>query len=277
MSPSSKRGSGDSGNVNGGRPARRSGGDGEPDPDPDLTDPDVDPETSRSTAATTAAAGTAGPYDDDDVPLVSDSRLPRLAAAAGIVYALLGFVGSSLLPFGRVTPTDSAADIAAQITDQRGRVSAGILLTLLSLFFLLVFVAFLYRWLRDAEGPGGWLATLSLLGGVMLAAMLSVVVLLSIGATVLESYGDDVLIARTLLVLQWQSVAIAFVPAAAFVGGTGAVGYLTGVLPRWLSVSGLIIGFGLLVPPLAFLPFLLSSLWIGMLAVYLLQRIRAGL
>ncbi len=201
-------------------------------------------------------------------------RYGRLAALAGILYAVVGFVGWSLLPAGRVEPNDPAAEVARQLVEDRGRISAGILLTLFSLFFLVVFVSWLHRWLRDAEGEGGWLATLALVGGVLLAAMLSVVTLLSIAATVLEGYGDDPVIARTLLVLQWQAVAVAFVPSAAFVGGVALVGHTTGYLPRWLNYSGLVIAVGLLIPPVAFLPFLLSSLWTGMLAVMLLQRSR---
>jgi hypothetical protein len=198
----------------------------------------------------------------------------RLAAFFGLAYALIGVVGPSLLSVGSVRPTDSAAEIARELTDQRGRMSAGILITLFSLFFFIVFLAWLYRWLRDAEGEGGWLAHVALIGGILLVAMLSVVILLSIAVTVLEDYGPDPVIARTLMVLQWQAMAVAFVPTAAFVGGTAFVGHATGVLPRWLNYSGIAIAMGLLIPPLAFLPYLLSSLWTGMLAIMLLQRSR---
>jgi hypothetical protein len=216
-------------------------------------------------------------YDDDDfrpAPAVAFRRLDRVAPAAGLVYALLGFIGSSLLPVGDVDPEDSAQVIAAQLADDRGRVSAGILLTMFSLFFLLVFVAWLHRWLKDTEGERGWLSTLALIGGVLMVAMMAVVVLLSIAATVLETYGDDPVIARTLLIFQWQAVAIAFVPTAAFIGGISLVGLGSGVLPKSLTYSGLAIALGLLLPPIAFLPFLFSTLWIGMLAILLLQRAR---
>lgn len=198
----------------------------------------------------------------------------RLAAFFGVGYALLGFVGWSLLPVGGVEPTDPAAEIARELVDQRGRISAGILLTLFSLFFFMVFLSWLWRWLRDAEGEGGWVANVALVGGVLLVAMLLAITLLSIAASVLDDYGADPVIAKTLLVLQWQSVAVAFVPSAAFVGGTAFVGHTTGVLPRWLNYSGFAIALGLLIPPLAFFPYLLSSLWTGMLAILLLQRSR---
>lgn len=211
-------------------------------------------------------------YDDDYlVPVV---RYARIGAGAGIAYAVVGFIGAALLPVAKVDPTNTAEEIAAQLVDVRGRVSAGILLTLFSLFFLIVFVSWLYRWLREAEGEGGWFSTLSLAGGVLQVGMLSVVVGLSIASTVLESYGPDVAIARTLLVLQWQAIAIVFIPTAAFVGGASLVGYTTGQLPRWVCYAGLGIAVGLLIPPLAFLPFLLSNLWTGLLAVFLFQRSR---
>jgi hypothetical protein len=221
------------------------------------------------------------PYDGRPVSDVSDQqevgwRFSRVGALSGVAYAILAFVGSSLLPIGEVDPTQTAEVIAEQVAEARGRVSGGILLTLMSLFFLLVFVAWLYSWLRHVEGRAGWLPTLALMGGALMVAMSSVVVLLSIAGTVLEDYGADPQIARTLLVLQWQSLAVMFIPTAAFVGATGAVIYRSEVLPRWLAYGGMIIAFGLLIPPIAFLPYLLSTLWIGMLAVVLLQRSRYG-
>lgn len=238
------------------------------------------PAAERDTAPAPATDDDDDGEDDDDwegseaATGVVFRRLDRVAPAAGLIYALLGFIGSSLLPVGDVDPEDSASAIAAQLADDRGRVSAGILLTMFSLFFLLVFVAWLHRWLRDNEGERGWLATLALIGGVLMAAMMAVVVLLSIAATVLETYGDDPVIARTLLIFQWQAVAIAFVPTAAFIGAVSLVGLGSGELPKSLTYSGLAIALGLLLPPIAFLPFLFSTLWIGMLAILLLQRAR---
>lgn len=252
MSPSSKR----PGRAS---PPSRRGDPGAPPPEAEPTPRD------EPVAAAGDSYGALGP---------PTGRFGRLAAFFGLAYALLGFVGWSLLPVGGVEPNDPAAEIARELTDQRGRISAGILLTLFSLFFFIVFLSWLYRWLRDAEGEGGWIATVALVGGILLVAMLLVVTALSIAASVLDDYGADPVIARTLLVLQWQAVAVAFIPSAAFVGGTAFVGYVTGVLPRWLNYSGMAIALGLLIPPLAFLPYLLSSLWTGMLAIMLLQRSR---
>lgn len=223
-----------------------------------------------------------GDYDEDDdadgrrdrSPSSRFWRLNRMAPGAGVAYALVAFIGASLLPVANVEPEDSAADIAARIGDARGRISAGVLLTMFSLFFLLVFLAWLHRWLREVEGRRGWLATLATIGGTMLAAMMMVVVLLSIATTVLDGYGDDPVIARTLLILQWQAVAIAFVPAAVFIGAISMVGLASDELPRWLTYSGLAIALGLLLPPIAFLPFLFSTMWTGMLGVVLLQKAR---
>ena len=233
-----------------------------------VDDDDLDDEVAEEIGARGAGARTTA---------TTATSYGRLGPAAGIAYAILGFIGSSLLPVGDIEPSDPAADIAAQLVDQRGKISGGILLTLFSLFFLLVFVTWLHSWLRDvAARRERWLATLSLAGGILMVAMLSVVCLLAIASTVLEDYGPDPVIARTLFVAQWQAIAIAFMPTAAFVGATAVLAYTSRVLPRWLAYSGMAIGVGLLVPPLAFLPYLLSSLWTGMLAVVLLQRTRYG-
>ena len=220
--------------------------------------------------------------DDEDVGgefVPANGRPPfsRLGPGSGISYAVLSFIGSSLLQVGTVDPTSASDAIAREMVEQRGRVSGGILLTLFSLFFLTVFVSWLHHWLRDvAPRSDRWLATLSLVGGVLMVAMTSVVVVIAIGSTVLDDYGPDPVIARTLLTLQWQALAVVFVPTAAFVGATGVLAYTSRVLPRWLAYSGMVIGVGLLIPPLAFLPFLFSSLWIGMLGIVLLQRARFG-
>lgn len=248
MSPSSKRG---------GKRQRPQ----PPPPEEDIGDDNVEEEPEE---------------DEEDESYLPPVRYERLGTLSGVAYAVLAFIGSSLLPIGKVGPEDSAAEIAEQLTTDRGRVSAGILLTMLSLFFFVVFLSWLHRYLRDAEGERGWLSTVALVGGALMVAMLSVVVLLSIAGTVLDDYGPDPVMARTILLLQWQAVAIAFVPTAAFVGATGLVGHTTGVLPRWLSMSGMVLAVGLLVPPIAFLPFLLSTLWTGMLAVFMIQRSRFG-
>ena len=237
--------------------------------------PSTRPQTRPERATPPPPAVEPEPFvDEEEAPALG--RAGRLAPAAGIAYALLAFLASSLLPIGKTEPEDDAAAIARQFTEVRGRVSAGVLLTLLSLFFLLVFVAWLHRWLRQVEGTDGWLATVALIGGVLMVASMSFVVLLSVAGTVLESYGGDPAIARTLLVLQWQAPIVSFVPTAAFVGAISLIGQGTAVLPKWLTYSGVAIALGLLLPPVAFLPFLLSTLWVGMLAVLLLQRVRMG-
>lgn len=196
----------------------------------------------------------------------------RFGAGAGVVFALLSFPSSMLLAVTDVEPTDPAADIAAQFVETRGRVGLGVILTLLSMFFLLVFVSYLYRWLRQAEGDRGWLSTLAFAGGLLVVVTLLMGLLIAFAGTLLEDYGDDPAIARMLLVLGWRSGIIVIVPMAALVGGTAAVAARTGELPRWLSTSGLVLAGSMLVIPVAAIPYLFSTLWIGMVAVTLLTR-----
>jgi hypothetical protein len=198
--------------------------------------------------------------------------MARLAPAAGMAYALLVIFGSSFLRVRDAEPDDSAESIARRFVEARGQVTLGVLLILLGLFFFLVFLAWLHRWLRQVEGPSGWLATLALIGGVLVVASLSMVVLVSVAGTVLEDYGGDPVIARTVLVFQAAVAPVVFVPMAAFVGATSLLG-LGGVLPRWLSYSGLAIALGLIA---ALLPFVLPMLWTGLLAAFLFQRSRGG-
>jgi len=266
--------------------ARRRGGRRRPsrgeagaDEDLDLDDGDLDDEDDGDGAYDDGGYDDGGyddgAYDDEDEP---EAELPpgRLGPAAGVAYAVTAFIGSSLLAVREVGPSDPAPAVAGRLVDARGSVSAGVLLTLFSVLFLLVFVAYLHRCLRALEGEQGWLATLAALGGTLMVATLSVVALLSLGSTVLDDYGPDPVIARTLLVLSWQAVAIVFLPTAAFVGAASLVLRRSRVLPSWVAVSGLVLAAGMLVPPLAFFPFLLSAVWIGMLGVLLLTRSRLG-
>lgn len=247
-------------------PSSRRGGRSEPAEPPEQRGAGTgggDGQDGRQGQATVLLAALAAPY-------------ARLAAGAGIAYALVGIVGLSLLPPAKVRPDDPAAAIAAQLVADRGRVSAGVLLTMFGAFFLLVFVAWLHRYLRQAEGEDGWLATLALSGGLLLAAALLFVVVVSLSSTVLDDYGPDPVIARTLLILRVWAAAIALIPAAVFTGAVGLVGWRSGWLPRWLSYAGIALAVGMLVLPLASVPFLLSTLWIGMLSVVLLQQARAA-
>lgn len=196
----------------------------------------------------------------------------RLGPLAGIGYAVTAFVGSSLLVVGDVRPDSPSMEVAQRLVDQRGSVSAGVLLTLFSAFFMLIFVAYVHRWLRAVEGDEGWLATLALVAGAVVVACLSMVALLSLGGTILDGYGEDPAIARTLLVLSWQAIAVVFLPTAAFLGATSLLLRRSEVIPSWMGLFGLVLAAGLILPPLAFLPYLLSAPWIGMLAVMMLTR-----
>lgn len=214
------------------------------------------------------------PASADGRPL---SPLPgaKWGAGAGVVFALLSFVSSSFLGIGDVRPADPAADIAEAFVDARGRLTLGLLLTLLSLFFLLVFVAYLHRWLREQEGDRGWLSTLALGGGLLAVGGLLVALMVPFAGTVLEDYGDDEVIARTLLVLGRQAAVITLVPLSALLGATSLVAARSGGLAKWITSSGMVLAVGLLLVPVSLIAYLFSTLWIGLVAVTLLSKARA--
>lgn len=225
--------------------------------------------------AVPAATPTATPTPTTSAEVAALQGIPwaRFGAGAGVAFSLLAFLASSSLAVGNIQLSDPSAEIAAKFVDARGRVSLGVILTLLSLFFLLVFVAFIHRWLRGLEDDDGWMSTLALGGGLLLVAMLLMVLLVPVAGTILDDYGGDPVIARTLMVLGRQALAVAFVPAAAFVGSVALVARSAGALPRWMTTTGLVLGGGMLVPPVAAYPYLFATLWIGIVAVTLLTRV----
>lgn len=194
----------------------------------------------------------------------------RFGAGSGVLFALLSFLSSSMLAVGEVESTDSAADIAARLVETRGRVTLGVILTLLSLFFLLVFVSYLYSWLRSLEGRSGWLANVAYGGGLLTVASVGVSVLISFSGAALDDYGGSPEVAKMLLLLDERSEVVAIVPLAALMGATALVAARAGDLPRWLTTSGMLLAASLLLLPLP--PLLFSTLWLGLLAITLLSR-----
>jgi len=195
----------------------------------------------------------------------------RLGAGSGILFAVLILPGIILgAPSG--DPTMRASEIA------RGggaytQVRVGIYLTLVAVFFFLVFMAYLYRYLRAAEGPEGWMADLAYAGGLVAAGVMLILAAIRLAATVVSDYGEDPQVAKTFVLLDWDYAGVLGPALAALIGGTSAIGLRFGAIPgpvAWIGVG--------LAALLAFSGFYGGSLvavgvlWILALTVVLLLR-----
>lgn len=166
--------------------------------------------------------------------------LDRLALACGAGWVIASLVGNGLTEDGAPTEDSPAAAQAYFALLRTGSHRLGLALELLGLCLLVVFVAKAYRVLRDAEGPGGWLAELALAGGLVTAA-----VKLGSGAPYLAGVLVEDLPAEQALLLQRVNEAgflLTAMTAGLLVLGVAGSALRSGLLPRWVSGLGIVLG-----------------------------------
>jgi hypothetical protein len=158
---------------------------------------------------------------------------------------------------------------------------AGYALVVLSFVAFIVFLAFLHRILREAEGPGGWVATLALGAGLVYAA----VRFAAQPPRMVAFYRDDLTpeSARTLVDLNDTAFVSSGLLLGLFVAAAAWVFLVHRVLTRWIGWVGLVSGVlavaagvvGMAYPAGYFpVPFLAGLLWILVVSVLLTVRPR---
>jgi hypothetical protein len=157
---------------------------------------------------------------------------------------------------------------------------AGYGLTVLGFTAFVVFVAYVHRVLRTAEGPGGWLSTLALSAGVLHSAV-------RLGAQpprmVVEYRGDGLPtdLARTLEDLNGTAFVVTGLLLGLYCAAAGVICLRRGVLPRWMGWFGAVAGWlalaagvvGMADPDLYVpVPFLAGLLWTAIVSAVLTVR-----
>ena len=156
---------------------------------------------------------------------------------------------------------------------------AGYALVVLSFVAFLVFLSFLHRILREAEGAGGWVATLALGAGLVYAA----VRFAAQPPRMVAFYRDDLTpeSARTLVDLNDTAFVSSGLLMGLFVAAAAWVFLAHRVLPRWLGWFGfgsgvLAVGAGVvgMAYPAGYIPFpfLAGLIWILVVSVRLTIR-----
>jgi hypothetical protein len=189
----------------------------------------------------------------------------RLGAASGAFYVIAVIIGSQLM--------ESDSGILTRL---------GYSLVVLGFTAFIVFVAFLHRVLRTAEGSGGWLATVALGAGLLHSAVrFEAQAPRMVGQFRGETLPAD--LAGVMVDLNNMAFVITGLLLGLYCASAGAVCLCHRVLPRWLGWFGLISGLLALIAgvvgmadPDSYLPvpFLAGLVWTLIISILLTVRPR---
>ena len=208
-------------------------------------------------------------------------RSERAAAASGAVYVLAVMTGNAMYEAGKGGGQDGPALLADL---QRGTSSlhtVGLALEVLGFAAFLVFLGALHRILRGDDRSDHWLAGTALGAGLVTVA----VKIGSLGPDMAARRRRDELtpdLARTLHDLANADFVISGYTSGIFVTATATALLLARILPRWLAISGIVVGVltvtagtaGVLDPAgYVPVPFLLGLLWVFVTSTILAIRV----
>lgn len=193
------------------------------------------------------------------------------AAVTGLLFVILTTFGmlATFAPYEDLDLTSSSATIAAAFIDGTDNLVTGGYVLMMAAFLLVVFAGYARHALAP-EGGTAWPATVGFGGGILTAALLTVIATFVIAQGQLPDYGSDTAIAKAFLVLGWVSVSISIPGLAAFIGGMSLTGITSGRLPRWLGWFGAVATAFVL----TFWVFgiMLSLIWVAVVSVILVIR-----
>jgi hypothetical protein len=191
----------------------------------------------------------------------------------GIAFIVVAIVGAVIA--GEPPDADSPVqEIVDHYTDNKDSIEIGSFVGAAAGVLLVFFGAYLRSVLSAAEGPGGILSALALVGTAVVAVGLAIDITISIALA--EAVDDIEPAAVQALQALWDND---FVPLALgsliFLISTGLSILRHGALPKWLGWVALVlavIGF----TPIGFVAFVGAGLWIAVVSVMLTVRARAA-
>jgi hypothetical protein len=183
-----------------------------------------------------------------------------------VVLAIIGFVVGGEPPDAK----DSAQEIVDHYVDNKSSVIVGAALVGFAAAALVFFAGYLRKVLRVAEGDGGMLSALTLVGATIMAVGVSIDATISFA---LAEAADDIEPASVeALQALWDND---FMPIAVgtvvFLLSAGIAIARYAVLPKWLGWVAIVLAVvGL--TPLGFAAFLGSGIWVAVASVLLALR-----
>jgi len=204
----------------------------------------------------------------------------RTGAAAGVFFVIAIMVAGGMEQRGTSAATDGPGILANLQRDPTWVNRVGFAFVMIGFAAFLVFLGYLHRVLRRAEGPDGWLATVGLGAGLLYLA-----IKVGSAAPIMAGvYRSDELtpeLARTLVDLNDAAFVVSGWAFGLFAAAT-AMGCLAHrVLPRWLGWFGLVSGMLTVAAAIVGivdmgtynpLPFLAAMLWVLVASILLTVR-----
>jgi hypothetical protein len=193
------------------------------------------------------------------------------APLTGVAFVVVLIVGAII--GGEPPDADSPVrEIIDHYTDNKTSIEVASFVGAAAAVLLVFFGAYLRSVLSAAEGPGGMLSALTLVGTAVVAVGLAIDI--TIGIALAEAAEDIEPAAVQALQALWDND---FVPLAlgalVFLISTGLSIVRHGALPKWLGWVALllaVIGF----TPIGFVAFIGAGLWIAVVSVMLALRTR---
>jgi Domain of unknown function (DUF4386) len=197
-----------------------------------------------------------------------------LVPLTGVLFVVLAIVGFSIQGEPK-SADDPVEEIVNWYIDNKDAVQIGAILATLGAIALVFFMGYLRKVLRAAEGEGGMLSALTLIGAAIF------VVGITFDSTLLFATADkaediDPTAVQTLQAL-WDGD---FLPIAAGVlimmlsAGLSIV--IHGALPKWLGWAAIVVAILSVAGPAFFIGLIGSALWIVVVSIMLSMRARSA-
>jgi hypothetical protein len=212
---------------------------------------------------------------------MTERRLKRIGAAAGIAYPLVQLTAQGLIQVGGVEPafTAPASEILTFFESRDPTLSAlGGFLSVFSTLLLLWFLGVLWDAMHASESGSGWLSVVAVGSGLLAATSLVEGGGWALALFRLEE-GLEAQTARLLFDEGNLGFANSWIPIGSLVLAAGLQLSRAASFPRWLGAGSVLVSAGLFLARLvwtsqiAFLPYVLF--WVWMIAVGILLWRRA--
>lgn len=194
-----------------------------------------------------------------------------LAPLTGVAFIVVVFIGFAVA--GEPPDADEPVqEIVAHYVDDQDSIRIGAFLATLAGGLLIFFGAYLRKVLRAAEGEGGMLSAVVLVGATAMA--IGAAIDGTISFAIVEAADDvDPAAVQALQALWDNDFMPVLLGAAVFLLASGLSIVRHGALPKWLGWVAIVLGV-VAFTPVGFVSFPLGGLWILVVSVMLAVRAR---